>query len=106
VEIPADGSPTYSNGHPQAAQFQQEFAATLLPPLDGAPGGVPDRPDFTQQFLTVREVARELRVCTATVYSLCEKHELAHVRVSNAIRVPRPALATYLRRAARIPTRP
>ncbi|OGQ86528.1 MAG: hypothetical protein A2289_19150, partial [Deltaproteobacteria bacterium RIFOXYA12_FULL_58_15] len=40
----------------------------------------------TDHLLTVREVASLLRVCTATVYSLCERGELAHVRLSNAIR--------------------
>jgi excisionase family DNA binding protein len=32
-------------------------------------------------------VAAELGVCTATVYALVERGELAHVRVSNAIRI-------------------
>ncbi|WP_240357933.1 helix-turn-helix domain-containing protein [Myxococcus vastator] len=51
--------------------------------LCALPGGA-ERP------LTVREVAERLAICTATVYRLCERGELAHVRVSNAIRV-RPA---------------
>jgi excisionase family DNA binding protein len=38
-------------------------------------------------MLTAREVAEVLRVNTATVYKLCASGELAHVRVSNAIRV-------------------
>jgi excisionase family DNA binding protein len=38
-------------------------------------------------LLSVRQVHDRLAVSTATVYSLCEKGELAHVRVSNAIRV-------------------
>jgi excisionase family DNA binding protein len=38
-------------------------------------------------LLTVVEVARLLRVCTATVYSMVERGELEHVRVSNAIRI-------------------
>jgi excisionase family DNA binding protein len=32
-------------------------------------------------------VAARLRISTATVYAICERGELAHVRVSNAIRV-------------------
>jgi excisionase family DNA binding protein len=36
---------------------------------------------------TVGEVAKALRVCTATVYAMIERGELEHVRVSNAIRV-------------------
>jgi excisionase family DNA binding protein len=39
-------------------------------------------------LLTVREAARFLRVSTATVYKLCARGELAHVRVLNVIRIP------------------
>jgi len=39
------------------------------------------------RLLTVREVAAKLGVSTSTVYALCERGELAHVRVLNAIRV-------------------
>jgi len=39
------------------------------------------------RLLTVREVAKRLRVCPSTVYKLCAEGKLAHVRVSNAIRV-------------------
>ena len=42
-------------------------------------------------FLTVREAARALRVSTATVYKLCAREELAHVRVLNVIRIPAKA---------------
>jgi excisionase family DNA binding protein len=41
----------------------------------------------TQPLLTVRQVAADLGVCTATVYALVSRGELAHVRVSNAIRI-------------------
>jgi excisionase family DNA binding protein len=41
-------------------------------------------------LMSVKEVAKALRVCTATVYDLVERGELAHVRVSNAIRVVVP----------------
>jgi len=39
------------------------------------------------RLMTVKEVAKALRVCTATVYGMIEKGELEHFRVSNAIRV-------------------
>jgi excisionase family DNA binding protein len=52
----------------------------------------------SQGFLTVGEVARRLGVCRSTVYQLCERGELGHVRVSNAIRVPDVAIVAYLRR--------
>jgi excisionase family DNA binding protein len=52
----------------------------------------------SQGFLTVGEVAKRLGVCRSTVYQLCERRDLGHVRVSNAIRVPGVAVAAYLRR--------
>ncbi len=43
-------------------------------------------------MLTVREVALALQVSTATVYKLCARGELAHLRVLNLIRIPEGAL--------------
>ena len=43
--------------------------------------------DRLRMLLTVREVAAYLRVSTATVYELCARGKLRHVRVLNAIRV-------------------
>lgn len=51
-----------------------------------------------ENLLSVREAARRLGVSTATVYRLCERGELRHVRVSNAVRIPPTALAEYLDR--------
>jgi excisionase family DNA binding protein len=49
-------------------------------------------PSVSPVLLTVREVARLLKVSTATVYKLCAQGTLAHVRVANAIRVRPRAL--------------
>jgi len=46
-----------------------------------------DSADRLRTLLTVREVAAYLRVSTATVYELCARGKLRHVRVLNAIRV-------------------
>ncbi|MCM2334316.1 MAG: helix-turn-helix domain-containing protein [Anaeromyxobacteraceae bacterium] len=46
------------------------------------------------RMLTVREAARLLRVSTATVYNLCTRGKLGHVRVLNIIRVPAGAITT------------
>ena len=54
-------------------------------------------------WLTVADAARELRVCTAIVYRLCASGELAHVRVSNAIRIAAQDLAAYLERHLKQP---
>jgi excisionase family DNA binding protein len=47
-------------------------------------------------LLTVRAAAERLAVSTATVYALCERGELPHVRVSNAIRIAPADLAAFL----------
>lgn len=52
-----------------------------------------------EHLLNVRTVARRLGVSTATVYVLCERGELAHVRVSNAIRIAPADLAAFIARA-------
>jgi excisionase family DNA binding protein len=57
----------------------------LLPEAAGRDAG-------SEQYLTVREVARRLQVSTATVYKLCARRELAHVRVLNVIRIPAKAV--------------
>ena len=41
------------------------------------------------QLLSVADVAERLAVCGATAYRLCERGELAHVRIVNSIRVRR-----------------
>jgi excisionase family DNA binding protein len=42
--------------------------------------------------LTVREVAKRLRLSTATVYKLCAEGSLEHFRVMNSIRVTSEAV--------------
>jgi excisionase family DNA binding protein len=51
---------------------------------------------FAAPLLTVREVARFLRVSTRTVYKLCDEGRLAHVRIANAIRVHSAAVVALL----------
>jgi len=46
-----------------------------------------DSADRLRTLLTVRDVAAYLRVSAKTVYILCARGELRHVRVLNAIRV-------------------
>ncbi len=48
--------------------------------------------------MSVAEVAKQLGVCRATVYKLCERGHLPHARVSNAIRIEPADLAAYLER--------
>ena len=53
-------------------------------------------PRVAPRLLKVGEVAERLGVSTATVYALCKRGALRHVRVANAIRVPEAALLAFL----------
>ena len=53
-------------------------------------------------LLSAREVAERLRICTATVYRLCERGELGYVRISNAVRVPETALRSFIESSQRV----
>ncbi len=51
------------------------------------------------RLLTVKEVAARLRTSTATVYGLCERGQLAYVRIStHAIRIAEPTLSAFVLR--------
>ena len=50
---------------------------------------------FLQGFMTVAEVAKHLGVSRSTVYQLCARGKLGHVRVSNAIRISRAAVLSF-----------
>ena len=87
---PHRGSPVHvGSGGPNEVQASRVLAA----PLRALAGGA--------ARLTVRDVAARLGVSMATVYAICERGELAHVRVSNAIRIEPSQLAAYVARQAR-----
>ena len=69
------------------------FAASLLHG-SAAPGG-------DVALLDVRQVAVRLGVCRDTVYELCKRGALRHIRVLNAIRVHPEALAAFVARRRR-----
>ncbi|TMA15353.1 MAG: helix-turn-helix domain-containing protein [Deltaproteobacteria bacterium] len=48
-------------------------------------------------LLSVAAVARQIGVCTATIYRLCARGELPHVRLLNAIRIVPEDLAAFMR---------
>jgi excisionase family DNA binding protein len=50
------------------------------------------------KLLNVRQVAKLLGMCPATIYRLCGRGELAHYRVRNAIRVDLMEVKAMLQR--------
>ena len=58
-----------------------------------------DSADRLRTLLTVREVAEHLAVSTKTVYMLCARGKLRHLRVLNAIRVSPADLEAFLLQA-------
>ena len=54
-----------------------------------------------RSLLSVRQVAKLLGVCPATVYALCGQRKLPHHRVLNAIRIDPTAVKRFLSRARR-----
>jgi excisionase family DNA binding protein len=74
------------------ASSSKDFAGSLL---DGMAGdGEDDR--FDRPLLSVRQVAKLLGVCAATVYRLCGQRKLPHFRVLNAIRIDPGDLKKFL----------
>ena len=91
--IISDFSSPDSNELQQKAAICKDFAPILLPKkslsLAARAGG-------HERLLSVAEVARRLGVCGATVYKLCARGHLDHVRVLNAIRVPPAVLDQFI----------
>src|SRR5262249_19178187 len=59
---------------------------------------LPDERGALERLLNVRQVAELLGLSTATVYSLVERGELPHVRVSASIRFESSAIEAYITR--------
>jgi len=53
-----------------------------------------------ERWLTIADVAKRLSVSAATVYGLCKRGQLQHVRVANSIRVGERALSRFLQPGA------
>ncbi len=96
------GSAPPLHGETPRAPKRTPFATRLLP------GFGPDRTSRTpgvalsaEPLLSVRDVARALGVCAATVYRLCKDANLAHLRVLNSIRVLPGDLRAFVARRDR-----
>jgi excisionase family DNA binding protein len=83
---------------PQAKHEEPVVAASAppSPPPMSAYDHVESLRAAQERLLGVRQVAERLRVSTATVYKLCDKGELPHTRVVNAIRVAPEALEAFI----------
>jgi excisionase family DNA binding protein len=81
-------NPTVYDG---VSKDTKPFAASLL-------HGTAASRALAGPLLDASEVARRLGVCRDTVYELCKRGELAHVRVLNAIRVHPDDLAAFCAR--------
>ena len=57
-----------------------------------------------QALLTVREVATQLGVSTATVYKLCATRQLSYVRVLGAMRIAPADVAAFIARLRHLTT--
>ena len=62
---------------------------------------IEDRAGRAGRLLSVRQVADRLGVSAATVYGLCDRRELVHLRVSNAIRIRQEDLEVFIARGGR-----
>jgi excisionase family DNA binding protein len=56
---------------------------------------LPDSREAAEELFSVKEVARRLGVHPYTVYKLCDRGEIEHVRVLNAIRISETALRRF-----------
>ncbi|MHA7306311.1 helix-turn-helix domain-containing protein [Arthrobacter sp. TMN-49] len=54
----------------------------------------------SSNFLTIDEVAQQLRVSKMTVYRLVQTHEIEAVRFGRLYRVPQEAVDAYIERSA------
>ena len=86
------------------ASLSKDLAGSLL-------DGLPTDSEVLRSgrpLLTVRQVAKLLGVCSATVYRLCGRGELPHFRVLNAIRIDPRTVKRFLAQSRRrgLPVRP
>src|SRR5262249_2519070 len=96
-----NSSEPFVNGYPRETSrsqriggFRKKFVPSLSPNLKSIPGGA-------GHLLSVREIAARLGVSTATVYSLCDRGELPHVRISNSIPIAPADLVDFIARSRR-----
>ena len=87
-------------GGVQPSQPFTTVSKKFVPPLSPAPraraASLPVVLGGAENLISVRMAAELLGVSTATLYKLCERGELPHIRVSNAIRIAPADLAAFI----------
>jgi len=72
----------------------KDFVTRLLPESERR-----DAYRECDRLLTVKDVAKQLGVCSATVYRLCDRGELPYLRIVDSMRILPLDLVAYLTRA-------
>ncbi len=90
-----------STPSPVLAPFRPEFVVGLWSGSSPAELVQPMPPILPERLLTVKQVAAQLQLSTATVYAMVEAGTLACVRVRNFIRIPPEAVARLLSHGGR-----
>jgi excisionase family DNA binding protein len=90
-EITGRAEPAGSDGVAESGYVETPFGAPVVRDAAADPGP-------HERLLTVREVAVRLGVCRALVYRLCERNQLAAVRIGGALRFDPEAVASFVRR--------
>ena len=93
TEVYGHLAPDYLRAEVERMQFSslpEDTSALMLPEIAPIPAL------SKRHILTVPEVAKRMRLSTKTVYKLIDQGKLAHVRVSNSIRVDPDELDRYL----------
>ena len=78
-EITGGAEPAASDGVAESGCVETPCGAPVVREMGPDPGP-------HERLLTVREVATRLGVCTALVYRLCARDELAALRIGGALR--------------------
>ena len=107
VEPPARGFEVRGEAHPDGSEASRRFTFRTVTSSAVSPN-VSTRPDNPDQFAAIvlqglraklvsaRDAAEVLRVNRETIYRLCARGELAHVRVGSVLRID---LGAYLARS-------
>jgi excisionase family DNA binding protein len=90
-------SPSPETASERSEEGQVGFLADTLLTTAPPPSRVRVLDGGIEKLLTVAQVAKRLQVSHATVYALCERGELLHMRVSNSIRVAPGDLEGFIR---------